>query len=129
MKKFILSVPSIVLFLALGGLVAGCATSGKCDDSANCCGGKSECCESDGNCKDGDAHKAENKATPAAAPAAQSAAPVNKTCPIGGHDADPAQTVSYQGKTIAFCCDDCKQEFLGMSDQGKSDILAKATGN
>lgn len=111
-----------MICLALGAFSSGCANSQKCDDGDGCCEGGGACCKEGGECKEGE------KAKPAASGAAtqQSAAPVNTVCPIGGHDVNPAMTVSYQGKTIAFCCDDCKQEFLGMNDKGKSDILAKA---
>jgi len=121
--------PCLALSLAVGAFSVGCACKDKCDTSEACCEGKADCCKNGGDCKDGS--KAQPAATPApaAAPAAQSAAPVNKICPIGGHDADQTLTASYQGKTIAFCCDDCKQEFLGMNDQGKAALLAKATGN
>jgi len=124
--------PCLALSLAVGAFSVGCACKDKCDESESCCEGKGDCCKNGGDCKDGDHHKTAEPATaPAAtaAPAAQSSAPVNKICPIGGHDANPTLTASYQGKTIAFCCDDCKQEFLGMNDQGKAALLAKATGN
>ncbi|MBX3390634.1 MAG: hypothetical protein KF691_14400 [Phycisphaeraceae bacterium] len=107
--------------LALSAVVTGCTCNEKCDDGDECCEGEGACCKGGGECKEGD------KAKPVAGGNQQSSAPVNTTCPIGGHDADPNLTASYQGKTIAFCCDDCKQEFLGMNDKGKSEILAKAT--
>lgn len=109
--------------MALGAFSSGCASSGKCDGSGACCEGEgAACCKEGGECKD--AEKAKH-----AEPAAQSSAPINKECPIGGHDVDPNLTVAYQGKTIAFCCDDCKQEFLGMDEKGKSEILAKASAH
>ena len=46
------------------------------------------------------------------APAASTnTAPVNSTCPVSGKAIDPAKTVTYEGKLIAFCCDDCKAKF------------------
>lgn len=124
LNKTMRSFPHVALCVTIATLFAGCASSEKCDTSSGCCDSTSECCEADGAkkeagcCKDG-----------TMAEAAQSAAPVNKVCPIGEHDADPKVTAAYQGKTIAFCCDDCKQEFLAKDDAGKAAILAKATGN
>jgi len=39
--------------------------------------------------------------------------PVNKFCAVEGkgHDIDPKVTTVFQGKTIAFCCRDCIDEF------------------
>lgn len=119
MKKFIDLLPCLTLALAVGAVGVGCASKEKCGDDARC-EEKADCCKKGGDCKDGHA---------ATAAPASSAAPVNKMCPIGGHDANPNLTASYQGKSIAFCCDDCKQEFLGMDDAGKASLLAKATGN
>lgn len=120
MKKLINLLPCLTLTLAAGAFNAGCANSEKCESTDACCEEKADCCKKGGDCKD--------DATASGAPAASSA-PVNKMCPIGGHDANPNLTASYQGKSIAFCCDDCKQEFLGMDDAGKASLLAKATGN
>jgi YHS domain-containing protein len=48
---------------------------------------------------------------PATAPATQpaaAAAPVNKKCPVSGDDVNPkGKTVTYKGKIVGFCCDDC----------------------
>ena len=38
-------------------------------------------------------------------------APVNKVCPVTGEDVDASQTVAYQGKLVAFCCEECVAEF------------------
>jgi YHS domain-containing protein len=39
-------------------------------------------------------------------------APVNKKCPISGEDIDPkGKTVTYKGKVVGFCCDDCIEKF------------------
>jgi YHS domain-containing protein len=62
------------------------------------------------------------KAGPTSAPVAVAqavatnagAAPVaiNKTCPVTGKPIDPAKFVDYKGKRIAFCCSDCRAEFV-----------------
>jgi YHS domain-containing protein len=61
------------------------------------------------------AEKPEKEAKPATQAATQTApntTPVNKKCPISGDDIDPkGKTVTYKGKTIAFCCDDCIEKF------------------
>ncbi|MEX0741724.1 MAG: hypothetical protein WD079_02935, partial [Phycisphaeraceae bacterium] len=36
---------------------------------------------------------------------------VNTKCPMSGRALDPAQTVTYKGRTIGFCCGDCKGNF------------------
>jgi len=43
--------------------------------------------------------------------AAEGAGPVNKLCPVSGKPVNASKTVVYEGKTIAFCCDDCKAQF------------------
>jgi uncharacterized membrane protein len=45
--------------------------------------------------------------TPATNPA-----PMNAQCPISGKPIDPTKTVLHDGKVVAFCCDDCKAQFL-----------------
>jgi YHS domain-containing protein len=59
--------------------------------------------------------------TPApAAPSTQPAVdskPVNTKCPVTGEDIDPKMTVVYEGKTIAFCCDDCVKAFKKNPDK------------
>ena len=37
--------------------------------------------------------------------------PVNSKCPITGKDIDPSKTSVYEGKVVAFCCDNCKAAF------------------
>ena len=37
--------------------------------------------------------------------------PVNKECPVSGKPVDPAVTVSYEGKTVGFCCKGCVKKF------------------
>ena len=42
----------------------------------------------------------------------QPAAPVNKKCPVSGEDVNPkGKTVTYKGKVVGFCCDDCIEKF------------------
>lgn len=60
--------------------------------------------------------------------AAAKATPVNEICPIGGHAEPEMIHVAYKGKTIAFCCDGCVQDFGKMSEADKDKILAKAEG-
>lgn len=36
---------------------------------------------------------------------------VNVACPISGRDVNPQQTVVYEGRTIGFCCGNCKSNF------------------
>ncbi len=47
----------------------------------------------------------------AVAVAASEPKPINTACPVSGKPIDPAQTVAYQGKRVAFCCADCKAKF------------------
>jgi YHS domain-containing protein/uncharacterized membrane protein len=49
--------------------------------------------------------------TAVAAASSTNAAPINTVCPISGKPIDPSKTVLYQGKLLAFCCDDCKAKF------------------
>jgi len=54
--------------------------------------------------------KADEK-TPATKPSTQ-AAIFNKKCPLSDEDVDhKGKTVTYKGKTIGFCCDDCVKDF------------------
>lgn len=40
------------------------------------------------------------------------ATPVNKKCPISGDDVNAkSKTVTYKGKVVGFCCDDCVDLF------------------
>ena len=49
---------------------------------------------------------------PATQPATQPAKPLNKNCAVEqDHEADPKVTYSWNGKTYAFCCKDCIDEF------------------
>jgi YHS domain-containing protein len=38
-------------------------------------------------------------------------APINTTCPLKGEPAKPNITSVYKGKTVAFCCGNCKGQF------------------
>jgi len=38
-------------------------------------------------------------------------APINTTCPMKGEAAKPNITSVYKGKTVAFCCNNCKGQF------------------
>lgn len=131
MKKLFELIPAVTLTLALGAFNVGCASKDKCETSEACCDGGQDCCKNGGECKDdckgeGDCKDgAKTQPAPAAAPSAQ--APVNTICPIGEHDANPNLTAPYQGKSIAFCCDDCKQQFLAMDASGQAALFAKAS--
>ena len=49
---------------------------------------------------------------PATQPTTQPAKPVNKFCAIEqDHEIDPKITYAWNGKTYAFCCKDCIDEF------------------
>src|SRR5689334_15410460 len=37
--------------------------------------------------------------------------PINAKCPVQGEDIDPKVTTAYKGKTVAFCCESCIDEF------------------
>jgi YHS domain-containing protein len=37
--------------------------------------------------------------------------PINAECPVSGKPVNPEKTVVYEGKVVAFCCDDCKANF------------------
>jgi YHS domain-containing protein/uncharacterized membrane protein len=39
-------------------------------------------------------------------------AAINTECPVSGKPVNPEKTTTYEGKLIAFCCDDCKASFL-----------------
>lgn len=129
------------LIVAASLVAGGCACNTKCDSKDACCEPGAACCK-EGECKDGTECKdkpadptpaaqsaAPTPAAPAAAPAQASSAPINKICPIGEHDADGTITVVYQGKVIAMCCVDCKEEFERRSDADKAELYAKAVAS
>lgn len=41
----------------------------------------------------------------------KTAGPVNTKCPVSDQPIDAAQTVSYEGKTVSFCCGNCLAKF------------------
>jgi hypothetical protein len=58
------------------------------------------------------------------APASMSV--VNSTCPVSGHAVDSsAQTVSYKGKNVGFCCDGCQSKWAKMTDVEKDAWMKK----
>jgi uncharacterized membrane protein/YHS domain-containing protein len=59
--------------------------------------------------------------TSVAAAPTNNAAPMNTLCPISGKPINLAKTVLYEGKLLAFCCDDCKARF----QQDPKPVLAK----
>ena len=65
------------------------------------------------NTKIRDAHIAVDLGTIPTPSASTNAGPVNAQCPVSGKPIDPSKTVLYEGKLIAFCCDDCKAKFQG----------------
>lgn len=51
---------------------------------------------------------------------------VNSTCPVSGKAVDPsAQTVSYKGKSVGFCCDGCPSKWAKMTDAEKDAFMKK----
>jgi hypothetical protein len=52
---------------------------------------------------------------------ANSSSPVNSTCPVSDKPVDPSKSVLYEGRLVAFCCDDCKAKF----QQDPKPFLAK----
>ena len=57
-----------------------------------------------------EAHLSVELGTPATAGATH-AGPVNTVCPVSGKPVDPAQTATYDGRLVGFCCADCKAKF------------------
>ena len=45
------------------------------------------------------------------------AAPVNTTCPMSGKSVKDGVTSEYKGKTIGFCCSNCKARFDSNPDK------------
>jgi YHS domain-containing protein len=48
---------------------------------------------------------------PASAAAGPGPIPINTVCPVSSKLADRTKTTVYEGKLVAFCCDDCKASF------------------
>jgi len=57
--------------------------------------------------------------------AAAAAAIINAQCPVSGKPIDSAKTLTYNGKLVAFCCDDCKAKF----EQDPKPFAAKLISN
>lgn len=55
--------------------------------------------------------------------------PINKTCPVSGEPIDPSKTVVHEGKTVAFCCDNCKAKFEENPQEFLSELDAFAEAN
>jgi hypothetical protein len=56
------------------------------------------------------------------APAAE--APINARCPVGKEEVlANGETVTFRGRAVGFCCDDCAAEFEAMDDAAKADAL------
>jgi hypothetical protein len=61
---------------------------------------------------------------------ASSGVPVNRMCPVMlEHDVpgSGAETVTWKGKTVGFCCADCIDAWNKMSDAEKDTALAAAS--
>ena len=53
--------------------------------------------------------------------------PVNAHCPIMGHEvADDGGSTTWNGQSIAFCCEDCLPKWNALSDDDKATKLAGA---
>ena len=50
----------------------------------------------------------------------------NTVCPLMGGDVDETVTTSWDGKTIGFCCAKCIPAWDKLSDEEKTEKLAKA---
>ena len=57
-------------------------------------------------------------------PPAQAA--VNTTCPIMGGPVDPQRTIVFEGRPVAFCCQDCMLQWISMSSPDQHAALARA---
>ncbi len=58
---------------------------------------------------------------PATQPTTQPSKPVNKFCAVEqDHEIDPKVTYVWNGKTYAFCCKDCIDEFKKNPDKYKN---------
>ena len=61
------------------------------------------------------------------APSETAATAVNAHCPIMGHEvADDGGSTTWNGQTIAFCCEGCLPEWNELSDEDKANKLAAA---
>jgi YHS domain-containing protein len=65
--------------------------------------------------------KKDSPKKPSTQPTTQPAKPVNKNCAVEqDHEIDPKVTYSWNGKTYAFCCKDCIDEFKKNPDKYKN---------
>ena len=54
----------------------------------------------------------------ALAPRSALAQEINKMCPVmTEEEADPEMTITFRGKTVAFCCDTCMEKFKANPDK------------
>ncbi|MEM1184330.1 MAG: hypothetical protein AAGI53_04925 [Planctomycetota bacterium] len=53
--------------------------------------------------------------------------PINDVCPISGHEVPDidAPTVTYQGHTIAVCCDACVEAWPNENDEWRQEVLTE----
>lgn len=49
--------------------------------------------------------------------------PANTHCPVMGNEVVPDLTVEWKGKTVAFCCPPCLDEWEKMSDDERQKAL------
>ena len=60
-----------------------------------------------------------------------SKSPVNAECPVSGKPIDPARTLIQEGRTVAFCCDDCREKFrqdpMAFADKLAAAVVATGT--
>lgn len=74
---------------------------------------------------DSAATKPAGNATMAASPGAMK--PVNTHCPIQPDDeVDPSVTINYKGKVVGFCCSECINDWVRLSDEQKDAKLKKS---
>ena len=50
--------------------------------------------------------------------------PINAKCPMQGEDIDPKVTTVYKGKTVAFCCEPCIDDFKKDAEKAMKQIAA-----
>ena len=58
-----------------------------------------------------DAHFSAELGIPLSTSPSTNSAALNTQCPVSGKPVDPSKTVQHEGKSVAFCCDDCKAKF------------------
>ena len=67
---------------------------------------------------------------PATAPATQASAAENTKCPVSGDPIDPKDPslgrIAYKGKTYAFCCMDCRAQFLKDPEKAIASLASAA---